>query len=224
MKIGLNEAIVVQQLHYLLRNPRFGKRIAEQQWIFNTYEEWRTGFFPFWSSETIKRTFTSLSKLGMVIWCQPEGRLSRRKYYRLDYAKLSELSEQVNLTSSNGSNCAVPITKTTYKESKESEETSADADALSSSEYQPLWKPDTDSKEQKLRRIRTPKEYPSEREFDAFMAQNCSSVNDVRPGLYSELCDQKWHQWDKTYQKWIRIRNWKSFVSALETKVTEAYG
>lgn len=117
--IGLNEAIVLQQLHYLLRDPRFGRRVEEKQWIFNTYEEWQVSYFPFWSAVTIKRIFTSLSNLGLVVFCQPEGRTSRRKYYRIDTDVFETLLEQgkliqskgshterINLIPSSGSNCA----------------------------------------------------------------------------------------------------------------------
>lgn len=126
LKIGLNEAIVLQQLHYLLRNPQFGCRIAEHQWIFNTYEQWRSQYFPFWSEVTIKRTFANLAEMKLIVSCQPEGAMSRRKYYRIDRAKLDAISERIILISStdqialsNGSNCAVPITKTTPKTSSQ---------------------------------------------------------------------------------------------------------
>lgn len=120
--IGLNEAIVLQQLYYLLLNPSFGKRIAEEKWIFNTYEEWQANFFPFWSVDTIKRTFTKLAQMKVIKTCQPEGGISRRKYYTIDASVLSEISQQGKLPSStgqvaihDGSSCPVPITKTTSK-------------------------------------------------------------------------------------------------------------
>jgi len=126
LKIGLNEAIVLQQLHYLLRNPQFGGRIAEHQWIFNTYEQWRAQYFPFWSEDTIKRAFTNLAKLKLIVTCQPEGAMSRRKYYRIDREKLDSISEQGKLPSSsgqialtNGAKRPVPITKTTAKTSSQ---------------------------------------------------------------------------------------------------------
>lgn len=90
--IGLNEAIVTQQLHYLLRDKRNGRVFDGHQWIFNTYEQWQERFFPFWSIPTIQRIFSHLEKAGVFVACQPEGRLSRRKYYRLSGAAVSNLT------------------------------------------------------------------------------------------------------------------------------------
>lgn len=57
--VGLNEAIVLQQLNYWLQKSNHvhdGKR-----WIYNTYEQWQEQFL-FWSIPTIKRAFTVLRK------------------------------------------------------------------------------------------------------------------------------------------------------------------
>jgi len=63
--IGLNEAIVLQQLHYWLSGDKFGKTYGEvhdgRRWVYNTYEQWQEQF-PFWSMMTVRRTLTSLRK------------------------------------------------------------------------------------------------------------------------------------------------------------------
>lgn len=81
--IGLNEAVALQQLHFLAIQKGFGKTIDGKKWIFNTYSEWRETYFKFWSERTVERIFESLHKKKMIESCQPEGRASRRKYYRL---------------------------------------------------------------------------------------------------------------------------------------------
>lgn len=64
--IGLNEAIVVQQVHYRLqRCEEDPVKNADHfrdghWWVYNTIEQWRETNFPFWSYETIKRIFASL--------------------------------------------------------------------------------------------------------------------------------------------------------------------
>jgi DNA-binding PadR family transcriptional regulator len=124
-KIGLNEAIVLQQLYWLLRNPQNGKRIANHQWIFNTVEQWVVSYFPFWSPKTVIRTFQRLEELQLVECCQPEGRVSRRKYYRINTSGLKNVRDLVKLAKSNRANCPngnrskwpVPITETTTKNS-----------------------------------------------------------------------------------------------------------
>lgn len=83
-RIGLNEAIILQQLHFLLRMPKNGKVHKGKRWIYNTYAGWRAQYFPFWSEKTIERILGRLEKLDLVESCQPEGRRSRRKHYRLN--------------------------------------------------------------------------------------------------------------------------------------------
>lgn len=103
--IGLNEAIVLQQLHYWLNNPKVGIEKQGEKWIFNTYEEWVENF-PFWSASTVKRIFTSLEEQGVVISAQLDAKQrDMTKFYRIDYVQLDTL-EQVKLNSSIGSNRA----------------------------------------------------------------------------------------------------------------------
>lgn len=44
MKIGLNEAIVLQQLHYWLRDTNSGMECDGVRWIYNTTEQWLEQF------------------------------------------------------------------------------------------------------------------------------------------------------------------------------------
>lgn len=97
--IGLNEAIIVQQLHYWLENPKVGVTRDGFKWVFNTYDEWRENF-PFWSIPTIQRTFISLEKRGIVISAQLDAKKhDQKKYYRINYDKLCAM-EDINLMSS----------------------------------------------------------------------------------------------------------------------------
>ena len=100
--IGLNEAIITQQLHYWLENPKAGVERNGFKWIFNTYDEWQENF-PFWSVSTIQRIFISLEGKKIVISAQLDAKSrDMRKYYRLDYDYLDTLQD-INLTSSNAS-------------------------------------------------------------------------------------------------------------------------
>lgn len=98
--IGLHEAIILQQLHYLLRDPRFGRRIEEKQWIFNTAEDWRWQYFPFWTEKIIRKAMANLSRLNLIETIQPEGRVSRRKYYRIRTEELDRLAEVAQMETS----------------------------------------------------------------------------------------------------------------------------
>lgn len=117
--VGLNEAIVLQQLHYLLQNPTNGAEVNGERWIFNTIEEWITTYFPFWCPRTLRTIFGNLQKKNLIITCQPEGRKSRRKYYRINEWQLDAISEEAKIVTSKRQNSSLPVTKTTTKRSKE---------------------------------------------------------------------------------------------------------
>ena len=87
--VGLNEAIVLQQLHYWLENKKTGVlREDGHKWIFNSYEEWQENF-PFWSPRTVQRIFLDLEHAGLIISAQfDKATYDRRKYYRLNYDQL----------------------------------------------------------------------------------------------------------------------------------------
>lgn len=80
--IGLNEAIIVQQLHYWSLKAKDG-------WVYNTYEQWHEQF-PFWSVITIKRTFLKLEQDGIVVSRQSKS-TNRKKFYRINYEKLDNV-------------------------------------------------------------------------------------------------------------------------------------
>lgn len=83
-----------------------------------------------------------------------------------------------------------------------------------------VWKPSALSKAEQLRQIRAPKNYPSERQFDAFLDdEELFNIVTYRSDLYSTLCDQKWHRWLKKCLKWSPIRDWKAYVKALHSKI-----
>lgn len=81
-EIGFNAAAILDQLHFLLRDERNGKVIDGKQWLYNTYDQW-VAHFPWMSAMTLRRLLSKLEADGVLESCQPEGRRSRRKYYRL---------------------------------------------------------------------------------------------------------------------------------------------
>ena len=89
--IGLNEAIVLQQLNYWLHS-KSAKKINDKLWVYNTYENWKKQNFPFWSIATIRRAFNSLEKKEIIV----SGNFNRAgfdktKWYSIDEAKLNQL-------------------------------------------------------------------------------------------------------------------------------------
>ena len=90
--IGLNEAIVIQQLHYwIMINKRQNKHlINDRYWIYNTLETWQKDTFYFWSIDTVKRTFKKLEKNELIITANFNKKgYDRTKWYTINYEKLA---------------------------------------------------------------------------------------------------------------------------------------
>jgi hypothetical protein len=82
-KYGINEAIILQQLHSLLEKS--SNVIEGKKWIYNTYKDWKV-YFPFLSESTIKRTILSLQKEGVVITNNFNPyKMDKTKWYTIDY-------------------------------------------------------------------------------------------------------------------------------------------
>ncbi|CRE96427.1 TPA: hypothetical protein ACX4EX_003215 [Yersinia enterocolitica] len=100
---GLNEAIVLQQIHYWLNMSQHfydGRR-----WVYNSLSGWAEQF-PFWSESTLKRAIANLEKQKLVI----SGNYNRdprdrTKWYTINYALLNEIeSKQKRMTNASGQN------------------------------------------------------------------------------------------------------------------------
>lgn len=90
--LGLNEAIIVQQLHYWLTVNKVKERNFKDgyYWTYNSIGSWQTQF-PFWCGRTIERMLWKLEADGIVVTGRHNKlNLDRTKWYRLDYDKLKE--------------------------------------------------------------------------------------------------------------------------------------
>lgn len=104
--IGLNEAIALQQINYWLKETTSGMERDGVRWIYNTTEQWLEQF-PFWSESTLKRTFTRLKTLGVLkIEQLNKSQRDMTNFYTINYE--SELLDEVKVTESKRSKCAVP--------------------------------------------------------------------------------------------------------------------
>ena len=92
-KIGLNESIVLQQIHYWNEINRKAKNNYKDghYWTFNSYTDWEKQF-PFWSTSTIHRTIKRLEKMKLVVTGNYNKlKIDRTKWYRIDYDVLQAL-------------------------------------------------------------------------------------------------------------------------------------
>lgn len=89
--IGLNEAIIIQQIHYWnCKNEANNNNYVEgHYWTYNTMKQWCETFICF-SLSTIERIFSKLEKNGLIISKQLHAdKTNRTKWYRIDYEKLN---------------------------------------------------------------------------------------------------------------------------------------
>ncbi|QHT59345.1 hypothetical protein GXP70_04750 [Paenibacillus lycopersici] len=85
--IGLNESIVLQQMHYWLQKSMHKR--DNRMWVYNTYEEWQKQF-SFWSISTIRRIIGNLEKAGIVITGNyNQLKIDNTKWYSIDYDQLN---------------------------------------------------------------------------------------------------------------------------------------
>jgi hypothetical protein len=124
---GLNEAIVLQQVHYWLRikhtakaegSYRRGPDGAMRWWVYNSIREWQEQF-PFWSESTIRRAFTKLEERGVLLSAQlADTATDRRKWYSIDYDVYDKciLSEWTNGTTQDDQMDSVKMDKSSYTE------------------------------------------------------------------------------------------------------------
>lgn len=88
--IGLNESIIIQQLHYWLQKSRNVKE--GHTWVYNTYQDWHDQF-PFWGLNTIRRAISRLEEKGLIVTSNYNKlKIDNTKWYRIDYQKLDDIS------------------------------------------------------------------------------------------------------------------------------------
>ena len=91
--VGLNEAIVLQQVHYWIEhNRRKGQNFYDgRYWVYNSFEKWQEEF-PFWCLRTVKATFSKLENKGLLLsGCFNKLQVDRTKWYTIDYENLEKL-------------------------------------------------------------------------------------------------------------------------------------
>lgn len=85
--IGLNEAIMLQQVHYWLKHAKV--KHDGKMWIYKTFEEWKEQDFDFWSLTTIRRTAMSLRKLNLLLVEKlANNSFDRVNHYTVNYEQL----------------------------------------------------------------------------------------------------------------------------------------
>jgi hypothetical protein len=100
-KIGLNEAIIVQQIHYWLNREFKKKHYEGRNWIHNTYDQWQEQF-PFWGEKTIRRTIANLEDSQILISFVTRD-FKKTKFYTINYDRLQQMQDYSEMAENLGS-------------------------------------------------------------------------------------------------------------------------
>ena len=91
VKIGLNEAILLQQLDYWLNHAE--KEHDGRMWIYKSYEKWQEQDFPFWSVSTVKRIVKRLREINLIDTESLSDNFNNRvNYYTINRKELEKLN------------------------------------------------------------------------------------------------------------------------------------
>jgi hypothetical protein len=89
--IGLNESIILQQLHYWLQKSK--NYYDGRAWVYNSIPEWCEQF-PFLAQRTIERAMASLKSKELVITGNyNKMKADRTLWYSIDYERLESIEE-----------------------------------------------------------------------------------------------------------------------------------
>lgn len=95
LAVGLNEAIVLQQVQYWCEhNEEAGRNFRDGHfWVYNSFPEWQKQF-PWWCEKTVKTIFSKLEKRNLLITAN-YNRLSmdRTKWYRVNHEELDAITD-----------------------------------------------------------------------------------------------------------------------------------
>ncbi len=90
--IGLNGAIVLQQVRFLTAPPRGVPDRGGRCWVRLSYARWQEEHFPFWKIDTVKRAFQGLEEERLLdserTYATPRD---QTKSYAINYARLGDL-------------------------------------------------------------------------------------------------------------------------------------
>lgn len=96
-KIGLNEAIILQQINYWIKiNEKANRNYVDgRYWTFNSYTKWQEQF-PYFSLKTIQRTLEKLRNIGLlIIGNYNKARYDRTLWYTINDVKLDEIEREI---------------------------------------------------------------------------------------------------------------------------------
>ena len=90
--VGINEAVILQQIHYWCEtNRKAGRNFHDgRYWTYNTFDQWAEEF-PWLSKRHIQNLFAKLEKNGYLISGNyNQIKMDRTKWYTINYDKIKQ--------------------------------------------------------------------------------------------------------------------------------------
>ena len=99
--LGINHAIVLQQIHYLIKAGHDSRNEYVHKdgkwWVYNTYANWKACYFPWLSESTIKNVMLDLETWGILETRQSVKHPSdRTKWYTIRYDGLDTMRQKLS--------------------------------------------------------------------------------------------------------------------------------
>jgi hypothetical protein len=94
-KIGLSETIVLATIHNELKKSK--NKPDGHRWVYNALIKWHKRSFSFWGVATVERVFKKLRESDLLIVTSEHNsrKGDRTLWYRIDYDKLGELTQDI---------------------------------------------------------------------------------------------------------------------------------
>lgn len=97
--IGDRQAIALQQIHYWCdinsRQKHKEDFFDDHWWTYNTWNDWKKNNFPFWSVPTIRRIFSDLDQMGLIV-IRPHKNDKRGSWITVNYEQLEMVAKEKN--------------------------------------------------------------------------------------------------------------------------------
>ena len=93
-KIGVNEALFLQQIHYWITRRAGAIDQYGRYWIYNTIKQWQEQL-SFLSESTLKRAIGNLESDGVLLTTWIGSGFSRKKAYTIDYDRVDRISQEI---------------------------------------------------------------------------------------------------------------------------------
>lgn len=186
---------------------------------WQTYQSWIEEQSAHEGAVAIRKAIVELTEAGYLRRevTRDKGRITKTVWHWTDSPECRKSPRGILRSGETHTTKNPSLQNTDSPKSKESKEDSLAGDGV----FPANWKPNTKTKAQQLASIRPPTDYPTEGQFDNFLAHNTQAIPEFRPDLYQFLCMNKWHHWKEQLRKWVPIRDWESYVVALDDKMLQ---